>query len=186
MWPVMKTLYSENLILRPVKRADIPDLSRMLADPVTTKYLFGGEPMSSGQAKDFITSHFSSKEDDGFGMGTAVDSATDRFVGFAGLVPSEYPGGKDLELGFAKASWVQRSKFGKEIGKRQIVFGFDELNCDRLLALVHPLNDPSIHVLKENLKMKWLEKITTDERGERDVYSLDRGTYLQTSAYYRQ
>lgn len=184
MWSVMKTLYSENLILRPVKRADIRDLSRILGDPVTTKYLFGGEPMSSDEAKDFIKSDFSSEENDAFGMGTVVETATERFVGFAGLIPSAYPGGEDLELGFAKASWVLRSKFGKEIGKRQIVFGFDELNCDRLLALVHPQNEHSIHILKENLRMKWIDKITTDKRGQRDVFCLERAAYLEMSAYY--
>jgi RimJ/RimL family protein N-acetyltransferase len=183
---VMKTLYSQNLILRPLERADFPELSRMLGDPETTKYLFGGKPLSSEQAKDFITTEFSSDEDDGFGMGTVVDTATDSFIGFAGLITSAYPGGEDLELGFAKASWARRSKFGQEIGKRQIVFGFDELNRDRLLALVHPENGHSLHILKENLRMKWIDKITTNERGPREVFSLDRASYLQTAAYYRQ
>ena len=156
----------------------------MLGDSETTKYLFGGKPLSSGQAGDFIADHFSSKEDDSFGMGTVVEIVTDRFVGFAGLIRSEYQGGEDLEIGFAKASWVQRSKFGQEIGKRQIVFGFAELNRDRLLALAHPQNEISCHILENNLRMKWIDKVIIDERGPRLVFCLERAAYLKTSAYY--
>ena len=181
---IMKTLHSVNLTLRPFEQVDIPELSQMLADPEIARYLFSGTTLSAAQAETFINSHFASKEDDEFGMGTIVERATEKFVGFAGLIQSSYLDGNDLELGFAIARNAQGKKYGKEIGKRQIVFGFDELKCRRLLGLVHPQNYPSHHILEANLKMRLIEEIEIPGRGPREVFSLERATYLETSSYY--
>jgi len=171
--------------LRPVKPIDISELSIMLGDPKIVRYLFAGKTRSPAQAEAFINSHFSSEEDDGFGMGTVIETATEKFAGFAGLIQSSYGDGSDLELGFAIATNARGNKYGKEIGMRQIVFGFDDLKCRRLLGLVHPKNDRSHDILKDDLKMKLIDEIEILDRGPRQVFSLERAAYLETSSYYR-
>src|SRR6185369_9192811 len=96
----MKTLHSLRLTVRPVVPTDHIKLSEMLQDAEITKHLFSGQ-LTATEADKFIANHFSKEEDGSFGMGTLVQKTTGKFVGFAGLIPSEHPYQNDLELGFA-------------------------------------------------------------------------------------
>jgi ribosomal-protein-alanine N-acetyltransferase len=173
----MKRLESERLILRPTRSSDIAALSEMLGDPKIMKYLFGGEPLTPEEAEKFIRASFSFEEDDGVGMGTLIEKHGQGIVGFAGLVKCSYLGEEDFELGFVIKGSVQKSGYATEIGKQQIEFGFGELNCQRLLALAHPENDISLHILKDKLGMRMmLEEIITNDRGPRRLLCLERPT----------
>lgn len=182
----MKTLHSLRLTLRPVVRTDHINLSEMLQDAEITKHLFSGKRLTSIEAEKFIVDHFSKEEDDSFGMGTLAQKPSGIFVGFAGLIPSEHPYQSDLELGFAIVKRAQGNKYGNEIGKRQIVFGFEDLNLRRVLGLVHPDNKESKHILEVNLKMKKIGTTEVSARGPRIVYSLERKAYLGIRSYYLQ
>jgi [ribosomal protein S5]-alanine N-acetyltransferase len=173
----MKTLESARLILRPVQTTDIPALSEILGDPEIMKYLFGGKPLPRKEAGEFIRKHFSFDEDDSVGMGTLLEKTKQQIIGFAGLISCPYLDEEDLELGFAISKSAQGDKYGKEIGKRQLEFGFSELNSRRLLGLVHPMNEVSRHILEENLGMKMIREIETDERGTRQVFCAERFAY---------
>jgi [ribosomal protein S5]-alanine N-acetyltransferase len=180
----MKTLESERLILRPTQTSDIAALSEMLGDPKIMKYLFGGEPLA--EAENFIREHFSFEEDGGIGMGTLIRKRSEQIVGFAGLIKCLYLGEEDFELGFAIEGLAQESGYATEIGRRQIEFGFGELNCQRLLALVHPENAISLHILKNKLRMKMIGKeLETNDRGLRQVLCLERPDYLRHRIYYQ-
>jgi ribosomal-protein-alanine N-acetyltransferase len=180
----MKTLESKRLILRPTQASDIAALSKMLGDPKIMKYLFGGEPLA--EAANFIREHFSFKEDDGAGMGTLIEKHSREIVGFAGLIKCLYLGEEDFEFGFAIRGSVQGSGYATEIGKLQIEYGFEELNCQRLLALVHPENAVSLHILEDKLRMKIMrEEVETKDRGIRHLLCLERSVYLRDHAYYQ-
>ena len=179
----MKTLHSLRLTLRPVVPTDHIKLSEMLQDADITKHLFSGQ-LTAFEAETFIANHFLKEEDGSFGMGTLVQNTNGKFVGFAGLIPSEHPYQNDLELGFAIVKAARGNKYGKEIGKRQIVFGFEDLKLPRVLALVHPGNKESKHILEVNLEMKKIDTLEVPERGPRIVYSLEREAYLRNQDYY--
>lgn len=169
----MKTLISKRLVLRPVLMTDIPDLSKMLGDPDMMKYLFGSKPLSERGAEEFIRSNFSFVEDEGPGMGTLVERRGGTIVGFAGLKLYTDLGSEDYELGFVISAEGQG--YATEIGERQIEFGLDELKLRRVLALVHPENKKSLHILRDKLGMKMLRDIkSTQDRGPRHVLYVKR------------
>ena len=68
-----------------------------------------------------------------------------------------------------------------EIGEAQLVFGFEQLGCARLLGLVNPQNVPSIHAL-EKLGMHHLTTVTNAKRGPRYVYAIEAGEWRQRHA----
>ena len=68
-----------------------------------------------------------------------------------------------------------------EIGKAQLVFGFEQLGCERLLGLVNPQNTPSIHAL-EKLGMRYVRTIADAKRGPRSVYVIEAGEWRQRRA----
>src|ERR1700731_854650 len=143
----MKTIHSVNLTLRPVIETDILKLAGLFEDVDTTRYLFSGKALSLSEATRFIEQEFSSEESEQFGIGTLVERNSGSFVGFAGLRPCSDLDENDLELGFTIAKAYRDKGFAKEIAKRQIVFGFEDLKRSRLLGLAHPENGASIHIL---------------------------------------
>jgi len=59
-----------------------------------------------------------------------------------------------------------------EIGEAQLAFGFDQLNCTRLLGLADPQNGPSIHALRK-LGMRFLNDVMEPGRANRSVFCLE-------------
>lgn len=174
----MRTLESASLKLRPVRMTDLPVLSEILSNAKIMKYLFGGKPLLKAEAEEFIRVNFSFQEDDSVGIGTLVENISSRIVGFAGLIKCQYKDYKqDFELGFVIAEWAQGNGYATEIGRRQIEFGFAELNLSRLLGLVHPNNTISLHILEKTLGMKMIDEIETKDRGSRQVFCLERSNY---------
>jgi [ribosomal protein S5]-alanine N-acetyltransferase len=181
----MKTLYSSRLILRPVIPTDVPELAAMLGDSDITKYLFSGRRLPFSDATGFVRDHFSFQEDDQSGIGSLIERHSRLVVGFAGLKSCEHPFRNDFELGFAIGKAARGKEYATEIGKRQIVFCFDDLKCQRVLGLAHPGNRASIHILEEKLKMTSVDYIEIPDRGPRQVFCLDLSTYVKTASYYR-
>jgi RimJ/RimL family protein N-acetyltransferase len=72
------------------------------------------------------------------GIGVLREKGTDRFVGFAGLLPCRYLEADDYEIGGAFVEDVWNKGYGVEIGLAKISYGFAALKLPRLLALVHP------------------------------------------------
>lgn len=141
----------------------------MLSDPTVMQWLFFGVPMKRDEI-EYLIDHAFTFGDESAGLGALIETSTEKFVGFAGLLPYEYRGLKSYELGFAlqKESWGKG--YATEIGKAQIEYAFDYLNVDQVFALTHPKNAGSCKVL-ENIGMKHLETIETTDRGTRRLYS---------------
>ena len=68
-----------------------------------------------------------------------------------------------------------------EIGEAQLVFGFEQLECARLLGLVNPQNTASIRAL-EKLGMRCQGTVADPERGPRRVYVIEAGEWRQRRA----
>jgi [ribosomal protein S5]-alanine N-acetyltransferase len=85
----------------------------------------------------------------------------------------QYLGVEDFEFGFAlnEDSWGKG--YAAEIGRAQIKYGFANLPVDRLLALSHPRNVASLKVI-EDIGMRFLKEILTEQRGPRLVYAIER------------
>ncbi|HVN95945.1 MAG TPA: GNAT family N-acetyltransferase [Syntrophorhabdaceae bacterium] len=168
----MYTIEAERLIVRELTDSDVPLLAQMFARPTTMQWLFGGTPMSAEEAGRFIREHFTFGRLS-YGLGVLCEKKPERFVGFAGLLPCRYLYEDDFELGFALIEDARRKGYATEIGRAQIVYGFETLSVHRLLALVHPQNRASLRTL-EKIGMKLLKTIRTEERGPRRVYVVKR------------
>ncbi|WP_245310286.1 GNAT family N-acetyltransferase [Bradyrhizobium jicamae] len=160
------------LTLRTTTENDISILQGLIfGDSDVMRFAFAGAPMAREAAEDFVRKFFT------FGgsltgMAILTEKATGEIIGFAGLSPCDALGADDFELGFVLARRAWGRGIATEIGEAQLAFGFDQLNCSRLLGLVDPRNAPSIHAL-EKLGMRSLRTIADPKRGSRDVYVIE-------------
>lgn len=171
----MPLIETERLLLRKVGAADREQLIAMLGNPRQMRWLFSGRAMTREEAVGFLDHefHFGARDR---GLGVLCLKDPERFIGFAGITPCTHLGVDDLEFGFAVGEEAQGHGYALEIGRAQIAYGFDELGADRLLALAHPRNAPSLTVI-ERLGLNFLREIWTRERGPRRVYMVERGAW---------
>jgi ribosomal-protein-alanine N-acetyltransferase len=142
-----------------------------LGDPEVMRYVFQGGPMSAETAEQVMRKHFT------FGESlTGIAILTERpgvdIIGFAGLFPCDEVDEGDFEIGFVLARDAWGRGIATEIGEAQLAFGFEQLNCRRLLGLADPRNAPSIHALKK-LGMRYLRDVEQPPRPNRSVFCIE-------------
>jgi RimJ/RimL family protein N-acetyltransferase len=164
-------LTTPRLVLRAICDSDLPELHRKIfSDSDVMRYVFGGGALSYAAVVAFVREHFHSGGDK-TGLFVLVERASNQVVGFAGLKACVALEADDFEIGFVLAREAWGKGFASEIGQAQLAFGFHELGCQRLLALVNPKNVSSIRAL-EKLGMRHVRDLAVEGRGSRRVYCI--------------
>ena len=164
-------LTTPRLILRAATEADIPIMwERILGDGDVMRYVFHG-PMSKEAAEEVMRKFFTFS-DSLTGIAILTERPAGDIIGFAGLFPCEALAAEDLEIGFVLARRAWGSGIATEIGEGQLKFGFEQLNCRRLLGLADPRNKPSIHALQK-LGMRYVKDVAEPGRANRSVFCIE-------------
>jgi [ribosomal protein S5]-alanine N-acetyltransferase len=165
-------LTTPRLILRTATDQDIPVMrERVLGDGDVMRYVFQGGPMSNERAEEVMRKHFTFG-DKLTGIGVLTEKPAEVIVGFAGLFPCAALAADDLEIGFVLARDAWGRGIATEIGAAQLAFGFERLACRRLLALVDPRNQASIHAIKK-LGLRYLKDVAEPKRANRSVFCIE-------------
>jgi [ribosomal protein S5]-alanine N-acetyltransferase len=169
-------LTTPRLILRTAIERDIPIMrERVLGDPDVMRYVFQGGAMTQERAEEVMRKHFTFG-DSLTGIAILTEKPAGDIIGFAGLFPCKALGADDLEIGFVLARQAWGRGIATEIGEAQLTFGFEQLNCTRLLGLVDPRNGPSIHALQK-LGLRYLKDVTEPRRANRSVFCIEIGQW---------
>jgi ribosomal-protein-alanine N-acetyltransferase len=165
-------LTTPRLILRTAAEQDIPVMrERVLGDSEVMRYVFQGGPMTEERAEQVMRKFFTFG-DSLTGIAVLADRPSGDIIGFAGLFPCEALGADDLEIGFVLARHAWGRGIATEIGEAQLAFGFERLDCKRLLALVDPRNRPSIHALQK-LGLRYVKDVAEPDRTNRSVFCIE-------------
>jgi len=171
-------LTTQRLILRTATEPDIKILwERVLGDSDVMRYVFQGVPMTLERAGEVMRKFFTFG-DTLTGIAVLTEKPADKVIGFAGLFPCAALGADDFEIGFVLARRAWGRGIATEIGEAQLAFGFDQLNCTRLLGLADPQNGPSIHALRK-LGMRFLNDVMEPGRANRSVFCLEAEEWRQ-------
>jgi RimJ/RimL family protein N-acetyltransferase len=171
-------LTTPRLILRTAAEPDIAVMwERVLGDSEVMRYVFQGGPMTLERAGEVMRKLFAFG-DSLTGIAILVEKPTAEIIGFAGLFPCTALGVNDFEIGFVLARHAWGRGIATEIGEAQLAFGFEQLNCRRLLGLADPQNQPSIHALRK-LGMRYLRDAMEPGRANRSVFCLEAGEWRQ-------
>jgi RimJ/RimL family protein N-acetyltransferase len=168
----LQILSTHRLSLNTTVDKDIPALHSMIfSDPEVMRFAFDGRTLSMEECQNYIRQHFKLTEYL-TGIATLWEKATEEVIGVAGLIPCRPLGKEDMELGFVLARSAWGKGYATEIGKAQIDFGFDTLKLDRLIAMVHPDNRASEHVIVK-LGLHFQTEANMEGRGPRKVYVIN-------------
>jgi ribosomal-protein-alanine N-acetyltransferase len=165
-------LTTPRLILRTATERDIPIMhERVLGDSEVMRFVFQGQPMTLERTEQVMRKFFTFG-DTLTGIAVLTEKPAAELIGFAGVFPTEALGADDFEIGFVLARHAWGRGIATEIGEAQLAFGFERLNCSRLLGLADPQNRPSIHAL-EKLGLRYLKDVTEPGRANRSVFCIE-------------
>lgn len=144
----MKTIETERLILRPHTIEDIEPSYQMNLDEQVSEFTGDGGVVSFEEMERRI------KEDvlgdyakHGFGRFAVVEKSSGEFIGFAGLKYLEDMAEVDLGYRLISSKWGKG--YATEASRACLDFAFNELELQRVVAMVLPENAGSIRVLQK-------------------------------------
>jgi RimJ/RimL family protein N-acetyltransferase len=151
-------------------------LAALNAEPEVMRFLNGGRPlrrMESDFVSERIAEHWRTY---GFGLWAAIEKATDRMIGFAGVCHPlwfpEWAGTVEVGWRFHPDAWGRG--LATEAGRAALRAGFEERGLESIVAFVHPDNTRSLAVV-ERLGMRWDQELDHPEAGHRlRVFRADR------------
>jgi RimJ/RimL family protein N-acetyltransferase len=98
----MSEVETARLLLRPWQPDDLAEFTRLLTDPVVTRYIVVSTPFSPEDVAELSARTLEEWERNGFGPWAAIEKATGRWVGRIGLneLP-DWPGPHKIEVGWS-------------------------------------------------------------------------------------
>jgi RimJ/RimL family protein N-acetyltransferase len=144
------------LWLRGFSPEDLDALCQVFGDPEVMKYISGGKPRTREATREGLLRSIEGWRTRGFGLWAVVEKASDRVVGYCGLIYLEDTPEIEVAYGLAQFAWGKG--FALEAAWASLEFGFNELKLERIVAVVNPENVASRRVL-EKLGMKYTKNV---------------------------
>lgn len=144
------------LTLRPMQPADAITLHRIYQTDGVLRYFPNPNPPAIEKVERFILEQQTHWEAYGYGNWGIVPRDEEEIIGWAGL--QFLPELGETEVGYLLGKPFWGKGYATEAARTSLQFGFDHFAFARLIALVHPDNNDSQHVL-EKCGMKYIATI---------------------------
>jgi ribosomal-protein-alanine N-acetyltransferase len=164
----MTEILTSRLRLRSLTLADLDAVATIWADPEVMRYITG-EPRSRQASEARLQRLIDHEVTHGFGIWAAVD-AQDQLLGYCGLQYLDNTPEIEVGYGFAKVHWGKG--LATEAAIASVSYGFCNLALGRIVAIAHPQNLASRHVI-EKLGMQY-EKMARFYNTDVVYYGLNR------------
>lgn len=144
----MRILETERLHLRQMEEGDLPDLRRMLKDPLVMRAY--GRPFDEAETLAWYESQQRRYRKDGFGLWAVTRRGESHMIGQCGLTWQQIPGRQVLEIGylFQKAYWHQG--YAIEAARACKAHAFTQAGAREVYSIIRDINLPSINVAVRN------------------------------------
>jgi ribosomal-protein-alanine N-acetyltransferase len=164
---------TSRLLLRYFTWDDLNDMAIIYADPIGMA--FRGSPRTFEETQQLFKWILDNYSQDGFEMWAIIHKANKKLIGCCGLIPQVVDGQQETEMGYilAKDYWGQGLATEAAFAVRD--YGFEQLGCDRIIALINPEN-----LASQNVAMKVgliYEKDTTHLEKTVRVYAIHKSSF---------
>ena len=160
----MFRLETDRLFIRPWQQDDRAAFTALTYDAEVMQYVHGGQPYAEEEVDEWFTRQARQLAERDVCMGALIEKTTGRLVGIAGTQPLGTTG--NLEIGW----WLARDVWGRgyatEAGGAAMRHVLETLGHKRVVAIIHPDNDPSKRVVAR-LGMHYEARVTGEQLGHR-------------------
>ena len=140
-------LTTERLRLRPRTMADLEACVAMDLDPEVHRFIYGDSPPERREHRAHLRARIASGWPAVGGIWVVEWQHAPGFLGWCGLFPLEGAGPIEIGYRYVRSAWGQG--VATEAGRAVLDHGFRRLGFDRIVAVTHPANLASQHVLEK-------------------------------------
>lgn len=170
-------LTTRRLRLRPRTIADLDACVAMDLDPEVHRFIYA-QPPDPKRHEAYLRARFTSGWPPQGGIWVVEWQSTPGLLGWCGLFPLEESGPIEIGYRYVRAAWGRG--VGTEAARAVLDHGFRDLGFDPIVAVTHPDNRASQHVLaKIGLRRSG---ITFHYGQQLAFYQLSRSDYLDLPA----
>jgi len=165
-------LKTNRLKFKVIQEEDIQILHQnIFTNSNVMKFAFSEKIFSQKETDEFIDKYFAKDIGSKIGLYPIFLKDKNILIGFSGFLEFEYLNQNEYEFGFIIANNFWGQGYATEIGQAQIDFAFKNLQLEQIFSLTNKENISSKKVL-DKLNMKYIDKISLNGRGSREVYKL--------------
>jgi len=138
---------TERLIVRQLEAGDVDNLYSVTSDPELMQHMGDGQSLSYELTAKWVEVSINNYATKGYGCSAVIDKRDGAFIGFCGLVRSEFaepPDDAELIYALKKPYWGQG--LATEVGKAMVDYGYKSCGLKRIIATIDPVNSTSIKV----------------------------------------
>jgi RimJ/RimL family protein N-acetyltransferase len=140
-------LETSRLVLRPFRGEDLDAYAALCADIEVMRYIGAGAVLSRGEAWRSIAAMLGHWQLLGYGMWAVERKSDGLLLGRAGFLnPPGWPG---FEIGWTLAREHWGKGYASEAARTALAYAFGTLGRDRVVSLIRPGNERSIHVAEK-------------------------------------
>lgn len=144
-------LETERILLRKFTSSDVDEVFAMRSNPEVMRYIRAPQTERK-EAENWIELVTSRWESDRIGFCAVIEKATGSFAGWCGLWRLRET--DEIEVGYALIRELRGRGFAHEAAEAFLVYGFETLNLDEIVAVTRPENRSSRRVM-ERLGMSY-------------------------------
>ncbi len=142
---------TDRLIINPISENDFESVYKVRSHPEVAEYLGNGLPKSKVQARDLFEKLLVHQKKHGYSLGPTYEKESGAFIGFSGLIHLALNDvNPEIEVGY----WLLPEFWGKgyatEVTKAWVVWAFDHLSLDKIVAVTQPDHVRSQRVLEKS------------------------------------
>lgn len=153
---MIPTITTDRLTLRPLQPEDALTLHRIYQTEGVLRYFPNPNPPTIENVEHFMVGQQQHWEAYGHGNWGIVPDDEEEIIGWAGL--QFLPELNETEVGYLLDKPFWGKGYATEAARASLQFGFDQFTFSKLIALVHPENIASQHVL-EKCSMNYVKTI---------------------------
>ncbi len=169
-----KMIETDRIFLRPFCIDDIEPFAKICRNPNVMRYIGDGKPVTLDIIAEKIPEWIALHEKQKYGLMALVMKATNKLIGFCGLIHQMVDGDEYIELGYR----LDEPYWGKGIATEAAVavrdYVFNTLDIPMLISIIHHQNDASKRVAKK-VGMEWMKR-TSFKNVLVDIFYLKKET----------
>jgi RimJ/RimL family protein N-acetyltransferase len=148
--PAMTEAETARLLLRPWQPDDLAEFTRLLTDPIVTRYIVVSTPFSPQDVAELSARTLDQWERNGFGPWAAIEKQSGRWVGRVGLneLP-DWPGPHKVEVGWELYREFWGRGLATEGGRAGVRYGFETVGLERIISATIATNAASRRVMEK-------------------------------------
>jgi ribosomal-protein-alanine N-acetyltransferase len=164
---------TERLLLRPMRAQDAGALVEVYCDPHAMRYY--PRPYTREEVDERIAANQAAHTRNGHGLYSVVLKSTGDIVGDCGPALQQVDGTNEIEIGYHFLPRFWGRGYAAEAARASRDWAFENLDCDRVISLIRPVNVPSQHVAARN-GMKIVKAVIWRELAH-DVWAIRRAEW---------